>query len=331
MEHVAVIGAGSWGTAVAGLAARQHPVVLWARRPELAEHINATSENSEYLPGYRLPFGLRATSSLREATAGATVLVMAVPSHGFAEVMADIVDVSDDLPIVSLTKGIEEGTLRRMTQVIADALPRHRTERIGVLTGPNLAAEVTAGDPTAAVAAMTDPEAARVIQRTFMGPTFRVYTNPDVIGCELAGSLKNVMAIAAGMSSGLGFGDNTRATLLTRALAELTRLGVALGGQPTTFAGLAGMGDLIATCTSTKSRNHQVGVALAKGRKLEDIIAEMKMVAEGVKTTRAVLELSEKAGVEMPIAVQVGEVLYEGRHPRDAVMSLMTREAKAEV
>jgi glycerol-3-phosphate dehydrogenase (NAD(P)+) len=330
MEHVAVIGAGSWGTAVAALAARQHPVVLWARRPNLAEHINTNSENSEYLPGYRLPFGLRATASLPEATAGATVLVMAVPSHGFAEVMADIDEVADDLPIVSLTKGIEEGTLRRMTQVIADALPRHRTERIGVLTGPNLAAEVTVGDPTAAVAAMTDPEAASVIQRTFMGPTFRVYTNPDVIGCELAGSLKNVMAIAAGMSSGLGFGDNTRAALLTRALAELTRLGVALGGQPATFAGLAGMGDLIATCTSTKSRNHQVGVALAKGRKLEDIITEMKMVAEGVKTTRAVLELSEKAGVEMPIAVQVGQVLYEGRHPRDAVMTLMTREAKAE-
>ena len=331
MEHVAVVGAGSWGTAVAGLAARQHPVVLWARRPELAEHINAESENSEYLPGYRLPFGLRATPSLPEATKGATVLVMAVPSHGFAEVMADIGTVANDLPIVSLTKGIEEGTLRRMTQVIADALPSHRTERIGVLTGPNLAAEVTAGDPTAAVAAMTDPEAATVVQRTFMGPTFRVYTNPDVIGCELAGSLKNVMAIAAGMSSGLGFGDNTRAALLTRALAELTRLGVALGGQPSTFAGLAGMGDLIATCTSTKSRNHQVGVALAKGRKLEDIITDMKMVAEGVKTTRAVLELSEKAGVEMPIAVQVGQVLYEGRHPRDAVMSLMTREAKAEV
>jgi glycerol-3-phosphate dehydrogenase (NAD(P)+) len=331
MEHVAVIGAGSWGTAVAALAARQHPVVLWARRPDLADQINASSENSEYLPGYRLPFGLRATSSLPEATTGATVLAMAVPSHGFAEVMANIDAVADDLPIVSLTKGIEEGTLRRMTQVIADALPRHRTERIGVLTGPNLAAEVTAGDPTAAVAAMTDPEAATVVQRTFMGSTFRVYTNPDVIGCELAGSLKNVMAIAAGMSSGLGFGDNTRAALLTRALAELTRLGVALGGQPSTFAGLAGMGDLIATCTSTKSRNHQVGVALAKGRKLEDIITEMKMVAEGVKTTRAVLELSEKAGVEMPIAVQVGQVLYEGRHPRDAVMSLMTREAKAEV
>jgi glycerol-3-phosphate dehydrogenase (NAD(P)+) len=331
MEHVAVIGAGSWGTAVAALAARQHPVVLWARRSELADLINASSENSEYLPGYRLPFGLRATSSLEEATQGATVLVMAVPSHGFAGVMAQVADVADDLPIVSLTKGIEEGTLRRMTQVIADALPTHRAERIGVLTGPNLAAEVTAGDPTAAVAAMTDPEAATVVQRTFMGPTFRVYTNPDVVGCELAGSLKNVMAIAAGMSSGLGFGDNTRAALLTRALAELTRLGVALGGQPSTFAGLAGMGDLIATCTSTKSRNHQVGVALAKGRKLEDIITEMKMVAEGVKTTRAVLELSEQAGVEMPIAAQVAQVLYEGRHPRDAVMTLMTREAKAEV
>lgn len=331
MEHVAVIGAGSWGTAVAALAAHHHPVVLWARRPELAEVINATSENPDYLSGHRLPFGLRATGSLSDATEGATTLVMAVPSHGFADVMTAIGRLASDLPIVSLTKGIEEGTLRRMTEVIGDALPGHPPERIGVLTGPNLAIEVMDGHPTAAVAGMTDPEAAAVVQKTFMGPTFRVYTNPDVIGCELAGSLKNVMAIAAGMSSGLGFGDNTRAALLTRALAELTRLGVALGGQPATFAGLAGMGDLIATCTSTQSRNHRVGVGLARGQKLDDIIAEMKMVAEGVKTTRAVLQLADKAGVEMPIATQVGRVLYEGHHPRDAVMSLMTREAKSEV
>ncbi|HUO46996.1 MAG TPA: NAD(P)H-dependent glycerol-3-phosphate dehydrogenase [Acidimicrobiia bacterium] len=331
MEHVAVIGAGSWGTAVAALAAHQRPVVLWARRPELAEAINLTSENPDYLPGHRLPFGLRATNSLTEATGGAIAVVMAVPSHGFGNVMEDIGELASQVPVISLTKGIEEGTLRRMTQVISDHLKGHDVARIGVLTGPNLAGEVMAGHPAAAVAAMSDPEAAAEMQRVFMGPTFRVYTNPDVIGCELAGSLKNVMAIASGMSSGLGFGDNTRAALITRALAELTRLGVALGGQPTTFAGLAGMGDLIATCTSTQSRNHRVGVELARGRQLDDIINEMKMVAEGVKTTRSVLALAEQAGVEMPIAVQVGEVLYEGHHPRDAVMSLMTREARSEV
>ncbi|MGH8926856.1 MAG: NAD(P)H-dependent glycerol-3-phosphate dehydrogenase [Acidimicrobiia bacterium] len=331
MDHVAVIGAGSWGTAVASLAARQLPVVMWARRPALAEVINAASENPEYLPGHRLPYGLRATSDLGEATGGASIVAMAVPSHGFAKVMADMPEIPDDLPIISLTKGIEEDTLRRMTEVIADRLAGHRVDSIGVLTGPNLAGEVMAGHPTAAVVAVGNPEVAELVRRIFMGPTFRVYTNPDVVGCELAGALKNVMAIASGMSTGLGFGDNTRAALLTRALAELTRLGKALGGRPATFAGLAGMGDLIATCTSTQSRNHRVGVGLAQGHKLEAIIDEMKMVAEGVKTTRAVLELAEKADVEMPIATQVGRVLYEGHHPREAVMSLMTREAKAEV
>lgn len=330
MDHVAVIGAGSWGTAVAALAATHQPVVLWSRRPELAEVINATSENPDYLPGYRLPYGVRATSDLDEATQGATVVAMAVPSHGFRGVIGRISGLPAELPMVSLTKGIEERTLRRMTEVVADVIPDHNPATIGVLTGPNLAGEVMAGQPTAAVVAIADDEAATIVQRALMGLTFRVYTNPDVVGCELAGSLKNVMAIAAGMSTGLGFGDNTRAALLTRALAELTRLGVALGGQPATFAGLAGMGDLIATCTSVQSRNFRVGIGLAQGRKLDDIIDEMKMVAEGVKTTRAVLELAAAAHVEMPIATQVAKVLYEGHHPRDAVMSLMTRQAKSE-
>jgi len=330
MDHVAVIGAGSWGTAVAALAAIQHPVVLWSRRAELAETINATSENPDYLKGYRLPYGLRATADLTEAVDGASLVAIAVPSHGFREVLVRMPDLPIDLPVVSLTKGIEEKTLRRMTEVVAELVPDHNPETIGVLTGPNLAGEVMAGQPTAAVVAIVDEEAATIVQKTFMGPTFRVYTNSDVVGCELAGSLKNVMAIAAGMSTGLGFGDNTRAALLTRALAELTRLGVALGGQPATFAGLAGMGDLIATCTSVQSRNFRVGIGLAQGRKLDDIIEEMKMVAEGVKTTRAVLELAERAGVEIPIATQVARVLYEGHHPREAVMSLMTRQAKSE-
>ena len=330
MDHVAVIGAGSWGTAVAALAAARNPVVLWSRRAELAEVINSTSENPDYLPGYRLPYGLRATADLAEAIEGAALVAMAVPSHGFRAVLSRMPGLPFDLPLVSLTKGIEEKTLRRMTEVIAEVVPGHDSQAIGVLTGPNLAGEVTAGQPTAAVVAIVDENAAAIVQKTFMGPTFRVYTNPDLVGCELAGSLKNVMAIAAGMSTGLGFGDNTRAALLTRALAELTRLGVALGGQPATFAGLAGMGDLIATCTSVQSRNFRIGIGLAQGRKLDEITEEMKMVAEGVKTTRAVLELAERAGVEMPIATQVARVLYEGHHPREAVMSLMTRQAKSE-
>lgn len=329
--RITVIGAGSWGTAVACLAARRHGTVLWARRPELAERINAERRNDDYLPGADIPYGLTVTSDLAAAFDGADAIVMGVPSHGYREVLTQA---SGSIPagtsIISLTKGIEQGTLRRMTEVTREVLPDHDPALIGVLSGPNLAAEVMAGQPAATVVAMTNTERARLLQDVFMTPSFRVYTNPDVIGCEIAGALKNVMAIAAGMARGLGFGDNTLATLITRALAELTRLGVALGGEPPTFAGLAGMGDLIATCISSKSRNNRVGMELGRGRTLDDIIAEMNMVAEGVKTTRAVLELAEREGVEMPIARQVGRVLYEGARPRDSVLELMSREAKSE-
>jgi glycerol-3-phosphate dehydrogenase (NAD(P)+) len=235
------------------------------------------------------------------------------------------------VPVVSLAKGVEQGTLRRMTEVIGEVLPTHLPERIGVLTGPNLAREIAAGQPAASVVAMGDEAAAHELQSLIMTVTFRVYTNPDVVGCEIAGALKNVMAIAAGIADGLGYGDNTKAALLTRGLAELTRLGIALGGNPLTFSGLAGMGDLVATCTSTQSRNRTVGVELGKGRKLDDIVADMKMVAEGVKSTAAVLELARRQRVEMPIAEQVGAVLYEGKRAEDLVTALMLREAKAEL
>jgi glycerol-3-phosphate dehydrogenase (NAD(P)+) len=235
------------------------------------------------------------------------------------------------VPVVSLAKGVEQGTLRRMTEVIGEVLPTHLPDRIGVLTGPNLAREVAAGQPAASVVAMRDEPAAHDLQRLVMTITFRVYTNPDVVGCEIAGALKNVMAIAAGIADGLGYGDNTKAALLTRGLAELTRLGIALGGNPLTFSGLAGMGDLVATCTSTQSRNRTVGVELGRGRKLDDIVADMKMVAEGVKSTAAVLELAQRHRVEMPIAEQVGAVLYEGKRAEDLVTALMLREAKAEL
>lgn len=331
MEKIAVIGAGSWGTTVASLAARTTEAVLWARRGELADVINRTHQNPDYMPGFELPGSLRATADLEDALDGARAVVMAVPSHGFRVVFRDAArSIAPGTPVVSLTKGIEEQTLATMTEIVSQEFPSHDPDRSGVLTGPNLASEVAAGQPAASVVAMRDMDEAKTLQAMFMGPTFRVYTNEDVVGCELGGALKNVMAIAAGMSDGLGFGDNSRATLITRALAELTRLGVALGGKPVTFAGLAGMGDLIATCSSTRSRNHKVGVGLAEGKTTEEIVDEMNMVAEGIKTTRGVLGLAERAGVEMPIAEQVGQVLYHGVHPREAVMSLMTRQPKAE-
>lgn len=330
MERVAVIGAGSWGTTVAALAAQLQPTVLWARRSDLATAINREGENRDYLPGAKLPAELRATADLEEALA-AEAIVWGVPSHGCREVLGQArAFIRPEQPILSLTKGIEQGTLLRMTQVMGEMLPQHPTNSIGVLTGPNLAAEVMAGQPAATVIAMEDEDTAKALQGLLMQPSFRVYTNRDLIGCESAGALKNVMAIAAGMSVGLGFGDNSLAALITRALAELSRLGVAMGGKPATFAGLAGVGDLVATCMSEKSRNHQVGVQLAAGRKLDEITKAMNMVAEGVKSTRAVLDLAIKHETEMPIATQVGRVLYEGDHPRQAVLALMTRQARAE-
>jgi glycerol-3-phosphate dehydrogenase (NAD(P)+) len=331
MERIAVIGAGSWGTTLASLSAAATKTVLWARRLNLADSINQSRANPDYLPDLQLPPLLTATSDLAEAADGAEAVIMAVPSHGFREVFTRLAPMlSPTIPIVSLTKGIEQGTLATMTEVIASVVPDHAPELIGVLSGPNLASEVAAGQPTATVIAMTDPGAALQLQQLFMGPTFRVYTNEDVVGCELAGALKNVMALAAGMSDGLGFGDNTRATLITRALAELTRLGMSLGGRPETFAGLAGMGDLIATCSSHSSRNHRVGLQLAQGQPLEEIVAEMNMVAEGIKTTESVLGLADRMSVDMPIATHVGMVLDGEITPRQGVLSLMTREAKAE-
>ncbi len=330
MQTVGVVGAGSWGTTVACLAAESQPTCLWARRQDLAETMNRSRQNREYLPGRQLPPLLTATADLEQAL-DSDVLIWAVPSHGLREVLTAAQSyVRDDQPNVSLSKGIEQGTLLRMTQVIGEVLAHQPPNSIGVLTGPNLAAEVAAGQPAASVIAMEDEALAKQLQVLLIRPSFRIYTNRDVIGCEAAGALKNVMAIAAGMSVGLGFGDNSLATLITRALAELTRLGVAMGGKPATFSGLAGMGDLVATCMSDKSRNHKVGVLLAQGQTLEEITSSMQMVAEGVKSTRAVLDLAARYETEMPIAREVGRVLYEGSHPKDAVLALMTRQARAE-
>lgn len=330
--RVAVVGAGSWGTVVASIVSENADCVLWARRPELAEALDRRHENPDYLAGVPLPETLRGTSSLDEAVGGADVVVMGVPSHGYRAVLEQAVPfIGPETPVVSLAKGVEQGTLKRMTEVTAEVLQGHRRDRIGVLTGPNLAREVAAGQPAASVVAFPDGECAGMLQRLFMTPRFRVYTNPDVVGCETAGALKNVMAIATGMASGLGYGDNARAALITRGLAELTRLGVALGADPLTFLGLAGIGDLVATCTSEQSRNRTVGFELGRGRRLDDIVSEMRMVAEGVKSTRAVLDLAARHRVEVPIADQVGAVLYDGRSPDEVVPALMGREAKPEL
>ncbi len=293
---VAVIGAGSWGTTVAAIVSAHAPTVLWGRNPAIVDDITSAHENRTYLPGIALPEALRATTDLAAACAAANVVVMAVPSHGFRAVLSDAVDVIEpDTPIVSLSKGVEADTQFRMTQVMLDVLPGHRADRVAVLTGPNLAREVAEGQPAASVIACRDATLSVDLQELFMSATFRVYTNPDIVGCEIAGALKNVIAIAAGISAGLGYGDNTQAGLITRGLAELTRLGVALGGEPLTFAGLAGLGDLVATCVSEHSRNRSVGVELGRGRRLDEIVTEMNMVAEGVRTTAAVLELAADA------------------------------------
>ncbi len=332
INRVAVVGAGSWGTAVAAIVAGNAPTTLWARRAELAVHIDEQHENDFYLPGVRLPDALHASPSLEATCAGADVVVLGVPSHGMRAVLAEAAPfIAPNTPIVSLSKGIEQGSLARMTEVACEVLDEHDPGCVGVLTGPNLAREVAAGQPTASVVATADAEVAAELQTLFFSPSFRVYTNPDVVGCEMAGALKNVLAIGAGIADGLGFGDNTKAALITRGLAELARLGVAMGGDPLTFAGLAGMGDLIATCSSPQSRNRHVGVEIGKGRSLDDIVTEMKMVAEGVKTTSAVIELAERHGVEMPLASFVGRVLYEGARPADLIPELMLRKAKPEL
>ena len=319
--RVCVLGAGSWGTSVATLASRNTPTVLWARRAETADEINRARTNERYLPGAKLPRALRATASLEEAVRDADVIAVGVPSHGQRAVLEEVRKfIRPWVPLISLSKGLEQGTHLRMTEVIRELLPDRRA---GVLTGPNLAREIIAGFAAASVIAIDDEMIARQLQDVFHSGMFRVYTNRDVIGCELGGALKNVIAIAVGMGDGLGVGDNTRSAVITRGLAEMTRLGVALGGRAETFAGLAGMGDLVATCISPQSRNRHVGEQLGRGRKIEEIIAGMHMVAEGVKTTKVVLELAARVGVAMPIAREVHGVLYEGRSAQEAYRGLV--------
>lgn len=323
-----VVGAGTWGTTVACMLSRRAPTRLWARSPELAGVIRATRENPRYLPGVRLPESLEVTSSISAAVVGAEVVLVAVPSHGFRDVLEQMApELGSAAAVVSLAKGIEEGTKLRMSEVVAEVLPGRPA---GVLSGPNLAHEIAAGQPAATVVALADEHLARKVQGWLHSATFRVYTGTDVVGCEIAGASKNVMAIAAGVCEGLGFGENTRAVLVTRSLAEQGRLGLALGGHTLTFGGLAGVGDLVATCTSPQSRNRSVGVELGLGRRLADVLAGMYTVAEGVRTAKPLVDLAHDHGVEMPIAEQVVALLTGETSPADAVSALMERPPKGE-
>lgn len=332
MTRIAVLGGGSWGTALASLAARHNDVVLWARELEVVQGINLGHRNPLFLSDFDLPRSLAATTTISAALDGAEIVVVAVPSRFYRSVVHDAnVSLCDGVPVLSVTKGLETATLLRMTEVAAAELPSHRPESIGVLTGPNIAREVTAGQPAATVVAFSDIGLARRVQELLMDDLFRVYTQSDVVGCEIGGSLKNVIALACGMAEGLGYGANSQAALVTRGLAESTRLGVALGGEAFTFLGLAGIGDLFATCTSPHSRNRTVGVALGRGEPLEKILSGMTMVAEGVQTAEPAVALAERAGVEMPVANQVVAVLRGQRTVADAVALLMRRPAGSEL
>lgn len=326
--QAAILGGGSWGTTVASLVARNVPAMLWARAPETVDEINTKHSNERYLPGARLTPGLRATSSIEEAVRGADVVIMGVPSQAMRETVRVVgKHIRAWVPVISLSKGFELGTKLRMTQIIEAELPGHPA---GVLSGPNLAREVMSGFAAASVIAMEDEVIVQELQAIFKSGLFRVYTNTDVAGCELGGALKNVMAIATGMGDGAGAGENTRSAVISRALNEITRLGIAMGGRAETFAGLAGVGDLIATCTSPQSRNRTVGFELGKGRKIADILAGMRQVAEGVKSAKTVLLLGEEHGVEMPIACEVNGVINEGRNAQEAFRGLLRRAAGAE-
>ena len=326
--NAGLLGGGSWGTTVAALIARNAPITMWARDRGTVDEINTQHSNAQYLPDAVLPESVRATTDIEEAVAGMDVIVMGIPSQSFRGVLEQIKPhIRPWVPVISLSKGLELSTGKRMTELIHEVLPGHPA---GVLTGPNLAREIMAGYAAASVIAMEDEVIVKELQKLFNSGLFRVYTNHDVIGCELGGVLKNIIAIATGMGDGQGAGENTRSAVITRGLAEITRLGVAMGGEPQTFAGLAGTGDLIATCTSPLSRNRTVGYELGKGRTIREIVDEMFMVAEGVKSAPAVMALAEKYGVDMPIARQVFQVVQDKGTARQAFRGLLKRMAGAE-
>ena len=330
-RRVAIIGGGSWGTCFASVCARNNPTALWVRPEEsdVADEDNAAHTNASYLPDTKLPSELTATTDMAEAVAGVDCVVIAIPSKWIRAVLRDLrPHIQSGVPIVSLVKGLESGTNLRMTEVVAEEIPGHP---VGALSGPNLAREVALGITSASALAFTDVETARDLRTLFNTARFRVYVNHDVVGVEAGGALKNVIAIATGMSDGAGGGDNTRAAIITRGLAEITRVSVAMGAEPQTFAGLAGVGDLVATCTSTQSRNHFVGEALGRGRTLEDVLGEMSQVAEGVGTAPVVLEIAAEHNVPAPICSAINAVVSGEKSTREALRSISSHEAGHEL
>lgn len=334
MKNIAIVGAGGWGTALAIVLARANesrPVTLWVRENDVLASLQSSRENAAFLPGFSLPALVQVTGDLQFALRDAEIVIGAMPAaHSRAMYAAMLPFLRAEMGFVSATKGLEPETLLRITEVITQVTAPKFRARIAALSGPSFAKEVARGDPTAIVAAANVRDMAKEIQREFSGPTLRVYTNEDVIGVELGGALKNIIAIAAGVAEGLGLGHNTIAALITRGLAEMTRLGTALGARRETLAGLAGMGDLVLTCTGDLSRNRFVGIELARGKKLDQILASMRMVAEGIGTTAAARALARKSNVEMPITDQMFAVLHQGKSPKDALRELMERRLKSE-
>ena len=331
-NRIAVVGAGSWGTTLANLLAEKDlPVSLWCFEHDLAVRMQTNGINDLYLPGISLSENLQITNDLGRAVSGAGFVVYVTPSQVTRQVLRQSVkDLADDAIVVSASKGIENDSLQLLSQVFDQELPPPLRRRVVFLSGPSFAREVSQHMPTAVVAAGYQSAIAEAAQQLFSTPVFRVYTHQDIIGVELGGAMKNVIALAAGVADGLGFGHNTRAALITRGLAEMTRMGLKLGATQETFAGLAGMGDLVLTCTGDLSRNRSVGIELGKGRSLEEILAGMNMIAEGVKTTLSAYQLAEKLGVDVPIIEQTYHILYQNKDPRQAVTDLMLRDLKAE-
>ncbi|KXH82032.1 NAD(P)H-dependent glycerol-3-phosphate dehydrogenase [Sporosarcina sp. HYO08] len=333
MKKITVIGAGSWGTANAFvLAENDHDCLIWARRPEQAAEINEMHTNSAYLPGITLPKNLRATSNLEEAAMHGDMLVIAVPTKGIREVCRQLNGMAlNKKLIVHVSKGIEPDSLNRISEMIAEEIDPKKRKAIVALSGPSHAEEVVLRHPTTITAASTDLEAAQEVQDAFMNHYFRIYTNNDMMGVEIGAALKNVIALAAGISDGLGYGDNAKAALITRGLAEITRLGAKMGANPLTFSGLTGLGDLIVTCTSVHSRNWRAGNMLGKGKSLAEVESGMGMVIEGVRTTKAAHQLARRYDVEMPLTEALHAILFENIPPKDAVDKLMRRLKKQEV
>ncbi len=332
MKRLAIIGGGSWGTALSiVLAPRFTEVRIWVYEPDLAERMLSARENDVYLPGSSLPSNVTVSTDFARVLDGAEIVLGVMPSHRARSVYGQMLPwLAESMLLVSATKGLENGSLLRMSEVIVEVAGKRFAPKVSVLSGPTFAKEVARGEPTALVVASVDAESAATVQNAFSGTTFRLYTNSDPIGVEMGGAVKNVVAIGAGVCHGLGLGNNALAALITRGLAEITRLAAAVGAQPRTLSGLAGLGDLLLTCTGALSRNRTVGLELAAGKTLGEIVGSMKMVAEGIETTKATVDLARRHGVEMPIAEQMYAMLYEGRDPKEAIRRLMDRSLKGE-